>query len=95
MKPFTVVKLGGSLLEEAALRATEAGVAVHWGRCSELDGAPAFWPWVQVLRSVWANGESPTPDDVLAALKLVPRDWYEVASAFFSSWRARPLSPFW
>ena len=56
------------LAEEAARRADERGVGVHWGRCSELDGAPAFWPWVQVLRSVWASGESPAPDDVLAAL---------------------------
>ncbi len=56
------------LAEEAASRANETGVAVHWGRCSELDGAPAFWPWVQVLRSVWASGESSAPDDVLAAL---------------------------
>ena len=57
------------LAEEAARHANEAGVAVHWGRCSELDGAPAFWPWVQVLRSVWATGEGPAaPDDVLAAL---------------------------
>src|SRR5689334_19382192 len=24
----------------------------HWGRCLESSGTPAFWPWVQVLRSI-------------------------------------------
>src|SRR5215831_3921185 len=31
-----------------------AGVApgrVLWGRCHEIEGAPAFWPWIQVLRA--------------------------------------------
>jgi hypothetical protein len=56
------------LAQQAAAHADEVGVAVHWGRCSELDGAPAFWPWVQVLRSVWASGGGTAPDDVLAAL---------------------------
>ena len=22
-----------------------------WGRCYEGEGAPAYWPWVQVIRS--------------------------------------------
>ncbi len=22
-----------------------------WGRCWEGEGAPAFWPWVQVVRA--------------------------------------------
>ncbi len=28
------------------------GVPVHWGSCAEIGGAPAFWPWIQVLRSI-------------------------------------------
>ncbi|MGH2991025.1 MAG: adenylate/guanylate cyclase domain-containing protein, partial [Solirubrobacterales bacterium] len=24
---------------------------VHWGRCHEGDGAPAYWPWAQAIRS--------------------------------------------
>ena len=27
------------------------GARVHWGRCREDDGAPAYWPWVQAIRS--------------------------------------------
>jgi DNA-binding SARP family transcriptional activator len=60
------------LAEEAARRAGETGVSVHWGRCSELDGAPAFWPWIQVLRSIWASGDTPPPDDILGALVPAP-----------------------
>src|SRR5215475_2365176 len=37
------------LVEEAV-----AGVApgrVLWGRCQEMEGAPAYWPWIQALRA--------------------------------------------
>jgi DNA-binding CsgD family transcriptional regulator/tetratricopeptide (TPR) repeat protein len=27
------------------------GVPVSWGRGSEREGAPAFWPWIQIVRS--------------------------------------------
>lgn len=30
-------------------------IPVHWGACSEIGGAPAFWPWIQVLRSIGAE----------------------------------------
>ncbi len=39
------------LLEEFAREARAAGAHVRWGRCYEREGAPAFWPWLQVLRS--------------------------------------------
>jgi tetratricopeptide (TPR) repeat protein len=35
--------------EEAAALAEQKGMRVLWGRCYEGEGAPAFWPWVQVL----------------------------------------------
>ena len=38
------------LVEELAARATVRGAVVLWGRCWEGAGAPAFWPWVQVIR---------------------------------------------
>ena len=28
-----------------------SGARVHWGRCREDEGAPAYWPWVQAIRS--------------------------------------------
>jgi DNA-binding SARP family transcriptional activator len=39
------------LLEEATRDCASRGIAVLWGRASEAGGAPAFWPWLQVLRS--------------------------------------------
>jgi predicted ATPase len=39
------------LADEFASRAKERGALVLWGRCWEAGGAPAYWPWVQSLRS--------------------------------------------
>ena len=39
------------LAEELAARARAQGARVLVGRCWEAGGAPAFWPWVQALRS--------------------------------------------
>ncbi|HVO22161.1 MAG TPA: ATP-binding protein, partial [Candidatus Margulisiibacteriota bacterium] len=37
--------------EELAEYARGCGASVVWGRCYEGEGAPAFWPWVQIIRS--------------------------------------------
>jgi tetratricopeptide (TPR) repeat protein len=39
------------LAERVADAAAAAGVLALWGRCWESGGAPAYWPWVQVLRA--------------------------------------------
>src|SRR5215218_8537378 len=39
------------LVREVTAQAEAAGIEVRWGRAWEDEGAPAFWPWVQVLRS--------------------------------------------
>ena len=39
------------LVDELAADAMQQGVQVLWGRCWEGGGAPAFWPWVQIIRS--------------------------------------------
>jgi predicted ATPase len=38
------------LCEQVADYARRHDAAVCWGRCYEGEGAPPFWPWVQVLR---------------------------------------------
>ncbi|MFP5376915.1 MAG: ATP-binding protein, partial [Acidimicrobiia bacterium] len=43
------------LLEHLARLAAARAVPVLWGRATDDDGAPAYWPWRQVLRS-WASG---------------------------------------
>jgi DNA-binding CsgD family transcriptional regulator len=39
------------LAEQLAAQAAARGVLVLWGRCWEGEGAPAFWPWIQVVRA--------------------------------------------
>ena len=39
------------LAEWLAAEAREVDAEVLWGRCYEGEGAPAFWPWSQILRS--------------------------------------------
>ncbi len=39
------------LVDELSSRAKGRGARVLWGRCWEAGGAPAYWPWVQALRS--------------------------------------------
>jgi DNA-binding SARP family transcriptional activator/tetratricopeptide (TPR) repeat protein len=39
------------LADELAAHAQARGAKVLWGRCWEAGGAPAYWPWVQALRS--------------------------------------------
>src|SRR5579863_8488181 len=40
------------LADELASRAKARGMNVLWGRCWEGDGAPAYWPWIQVIRGL-------------------------------------------
>lgn len=40
------------LVEEMATRGASAGVGVYWGRCWEAGGAPAYFPWIEVLRAL-------------------------------------------
>jgi DNA-binding CsgD family transcriptional regulator len=43
--------IGKTALAIRLAREAEAlGVPVRWGRGSEGEGAPAFWPWIQVVR---------------------------------------------
>ena len=37
--------------DELATYASLRGAQVLWGRCYESEGAPVYWPWVQVIRS--------------------------------------------
>ncbi|MER7505957.1 BTAD domain-containing putative transcriptional regulator [Nonomuraea pusilla] len=53
--------------QAAADEASARGFTVAWGRCAEHAGAPAFWPWLQVLRTLGADAlaaltGSPPPD---------------------------------
>jgi predicted ATPase len=58
--------------EELANVVRQQGGRVLWGRCYEAEGAPAFWPWVQVLRAGMKLFDTDALRDVLAARRKSP-----------------------
>jgi tetratricopeptide (TPR) repeat protein len=46
------------LAEEIAHEAATRGMRAVWGRSWEGGGAPAYWPWVQILRSLVFDSKS-------------------------------------
>lgn len=46
------------LADEFGRQAVAQGVDVAWGRCWEGDGAPAYWPWIQVVRASLSNTDA-------------------------------------
>jgi DNA-binding SARP family transcriptional activator len=62
---------------EVAERAERKGARVAWGRCYEREGAPPYWPWVQIVRGVagWSDlGEvcAEIPRQAAIVAELVP-----------------------
>jgi len=43
--------------DQVLRRAREVGAATAWGSCWEGDGAPPYWPWLQVLRALGLSSE--------------------------------------
>lgn len=54
------------LVQEAVSAAATRGCVVAWGRCEEGDGAPPFWPWIQVIRALL---EHPATEVVRTAVR--------------------------
>ncbi len=73
-----------SLAERLAEDAAASGFAVAWGRCTESGGAPAYWPWVQMLRQLLPAGTAVRPRDLaelvaeLARARSVTGGWIRV-----------------
>ena len=66
-----LVLLGGEpgigksrLADEYATRVASDGALVAWGRCWELGGAPAYWPWTEALRDVIAQRSAAGADEL-------------------------------
>ena len=58
--------VGKSRLADAlSMRAEAQGCRAIWGRCWEAGGAPAYWPWLQMIRTYLREPEAV---DVLARL---------------------------
>jgi hypothetical protein len=55
-----------SLAEEVGAQASRRGVGVAWGRSWDAGGAPAYWPWTQILERLLAGRELDPLIEVLA-----------------------------
>lgn len=58
-----------SLARKSADLASAAGIPVYWGFAWEAGGAPAYWPWTQLLRSL--AGERQIPGETLRPLAQI------------------------
>jgi tetratricopeptide (TPR) repeat protein len=58
--------------EELARLARERGFEVRWGHCHETGGAPAYWPWLQIIRAqVEESDEAEVAQDFAGAARGV------------------------
>jgi class 3 adenylate cyclase len=63
--------------EELTTYARMRGAQVLWGRCYEGEGAPPYWPWIQIVRSYVHDRE---PKELLSELGSGAADIAEVVS---------------
>jgi predicted ATPase len=61
---------------ELATVAESRGFQVFWGRCREGQGAPSFWPWVQMVR---AYAQTRDAETLRAEMGLGAADIVEIA----------------
>jgi tetratricopeptide (TPR) repeat protein len=66
------------LAYEATVAARQRGMRVVWGRCHEDGDAPAYWPWVQILRTYVQDAN---PDGLRADLGGAASDVAEIVPA--------------
>lgn len=55
------------LADELTALARDRGARVLWGRCWEAGGSPAYWPWVQSIRSYIRDADPDVLRDLMAA----------------------------
>ena len=62
------------LLEEVAAVARDRGALVLWGRTHESGAAPAFWPWLPVLRALRDDAPDEAEPGLVALLDASARE---------------------
>lgn len=65
------------LATEIGRRALERGFTVAWGRSAEAGGAPAFWPWTQILRALRRARARAFPSETINDATRPPTDSIE------------------
>jgi tetratricopeptide (TPR) repeat protein len=65
--------IGKSRLAEAFAEVCAArGATIAWGRAWEAGGAPAYWPWIEVLRGLLLDRIDPTAPGLAAVAQILP-----------------------
>jgi hypothetical protein len=77
------------LVEEVVPAAEAAGATVAWGRCWEAGGAPAYWPWTQLLRGLVRGDAAVERAPLLAQILPELRERGAPATPALSPERAR------
>jgi DNA-binding CsgD family transcriptional regulator len=82
------------MAEQVSAIARARGALVAWGSCHEWEGAPAYWPWTQVLRTCW-QWQSPDDRPQLSPLQraLLGQILPELLDQEFGPDRPIPLGP--
>jgi len=76
------------LAEELAILAKQHGAAVFWGRSTLAEGAPPYWPWVEILRALlkeigaeqFARLAGPGLADVLQVIPQLRASYPDISS---------------
>jgi DNA-binding CsgD family transcriptional regulator/tetratricopeptide (TPR) repeat protein len=79
------------LAEELAAIARSHDASVSWGRCYEGSGAPTYWPWIQILRTLLRQQDETKLRDAMGAgvsdvARLLPElndRWRDIPHARF------------
>ena len=76
--------------EELATYARVRGAQVLWGRCYEGEGAPAYWPWVQIIRSFVHDRD---PQQLISTMGTGAADIAQVVSEVRERLPGLPVPP--
>jgi len=68
-----------TLVAAHALEAEARGALVVWGRCHEMPGAPAYWPWIQILEALDRSSDA-LPDACVEELQALRESLRAVSS---------------
>ncbi len=80
------------LADQIAVEARHRNATVLWGRCWDGGNAPAYWPWIQIFRSIAHNANRQQLDELLAAIhvgQVIP----DICETFGVKAEAKSFSP--
>jgi tetratricopeptide (TPR) repeat protein len=84
-----------TLAEQVARLAQQRAIRALWGRCWEGDGAPAYWPWIQVIRALVGSLDADGRRRLLESERALPtvETIAQIVPELFSSRPVRPGQP--